>query len=80
MFNLNDITNESNEDHNKKWPYTPDHPNRMLIIRGSKSRKSIALLNLIKKQDDDNFMAKIYLYAKNLNEPIYQFLLRNVKI
>ena len=26
MFNLDDITNENNESHNKKWPYIPDHP------------------------------------------------------
>ena len=25
MFNLDDITNGNNEDHNKKWPYIP-HP------------------------------------------------------
>ena len=32
MFNLDNIKNENNEDHNKKWPYIPDHPYRMLII------------------------------------------------
>ena len=32
MFNLDDITNEHNEDHNKKWPYIPDHLYKMLII------------------------------------------------
>ena len=25
MFDLNDFMNENNEDHNKKWPYIPDH-------------------------------------------------------
>ena len=32
MFNLDDITNENNEEHNLKWPYIPDHSYRMLII------------------------------------------------
>ena len=32
MFNLDNITNENNKDHNKKWQYIPDHPYRILII------------------------------------------------
>ena len=32
MFNLDAITNENNKDQNKKCPYIPDHPYRMLII------------------------------------------------
>ena len=40
----------------------------MLIIGGSGSGKTNALLNLIKEQDSDNFTDKIYLYAKDLNE------------
>ena len=35
MFNLDDIANENNKDHNKKWPYIRDHPYRILIIEGS---------------------------------------------
>ena len=45
MFNLEDITNESNKDHNLKWPFIPDHPYRILIIGGSGSGKKNALLN-----------------------------------
>ena len=55
-----------NEEHNLKWPYTPDHPYRMLIIGGSGTGKTMALLNLIKEQDSDNLTGKIYLYAKDL--------------
>ena len=33
------------------------------------------MLNLIKEQDSDNPIDKIYLYAKDLNEPKYQFLI-----
>ena len=71
MFNLDDITNENNEKHNLKWPYIPDHPYRMLIIGGSGSGKTYALLNLLKEHDSDNLIDKIYLYAKDLNNPKY---------
>ena len=37
-------------EHNLKWPYIPDHSYRILIIRGSGSEKTNALLNLIDKQ------------------------------
>ena len=76
MFNLDDITNEHSEEHNLKWPNIPDHPYRMLIIGGSGSGKTNALLNLIKEQDSGNFIDKIYFYAKDLNEPKYQFLIK----
>ena len=39
MFNLDDITNENTEDHNKKWPYIPNYQYRMLIRRGCGSGK-----------------------------------------
>ena len=50
MFNLDDITNQSNKKHNKKWPYIPDHPYRILIIGGSGSGKRNALFNLVKNK------------------------------
>ena len=46
----------------------------MLIIGDSGSGKTNALLNLIKEQDSDKLIGKIYLYAEDLNEPKYQFL------
>ena len=76
MFNLDDTTNENNKDHNKKWPHIPDHPYRMLIIGGSGSGKTNALPNIIKEQDSDNLIDKIYLYAKDLSEPKYLFLIK----
>ena len=80
MFNLDDITNENNRDYNKKCPYVPDHSYRMLIIGGSGSGKTNVLLNLKNEQDNDNVIDNIYLYAKDLNEPKYQFLIKNVKM
>ena len=57
---------------NEKWPYIPDHP-RILIIGGSGSGKTNALLNLITQQDD---IDKIYLYTKDLSEPKYEFMIK----
>ena len=37
-------------EHNLKWPYIPDHPYRILILGGSGSGKTNALLNLIDNQ------------------------------
>ena len=68
------ITNENNKEHNEKWPCIPDHPCRILIIGGSGSGKTNALLNLINEQND---IDKIYLYAKDLSEPKYEYLIRN---
>ena len=76
MFNLDYITNENNKEHNSKWLYIPDHPYKILIIVCSGSRKTNALFNLIKQQDSDNLIDKIHLYAKDLNEPKYQFFIK----
>ena len=76
MINLDSITNENNKEHNEKWPYIPDHPYRILIIGGSGSGKTSTLLDLINKQVD---LDKIYLYAKDLNEPKYEYLIKNHK-
>ena len=46
MINLDNIVNDSNEKHNEKWQYIPNHPYRILIIGGSRSRKTNTLLNL----------------------------------
>ena len=73
MFNLDDITNEKNKEHNNKWPFIPNHPYRILIIGVSGPRKTNALLNLIKEQDD---IDKIYWNAKDLSEPKYEFLIK----
>ena len=73
MVHLDSITNENNKGHNKKWPYIPHHPYRILIIGGSGSAKTNALLNLINEQDN---IDKIYLYAKDFSEPKYEYLIK----
>ena len=72
MINFDDYVNENKTEHNKNWPYTPDHPYRILIIGGSGSGKTNALLNLIENQPD---IDKIYLYAKDPYEAKYQYLI-----
>ena len=76
MINLDGITNENNNEHNEKWPYIPDHPYRILIIGGFGSGKINTLLNLINEQND---IDKIYLYARDLNEPKYKILIKKCK-
>ena len=53
-------------------PYIPDCPYRVLIVGGSDSVKTNALLDLINNQPD---VDKIYLYAKDPYEARYQFLI-----
>ena len=69
MFNLDIITNKNKRDDDKNWPY------RMLIIGPSGSGKINALHNLIQKQNNSNPIDMIYLYAKDLREAKYQFLI-----
>ena len=64
MFNLDDITTKND---NKYWPY------RKLIIDPSGSGKTNYLLDSIQK---NIVIDKIYLYAKDLEEPKYQFLIK----
>ena len=64
MYNLDNRTTKND---NKDWPY------RKLIIGPSGSGKTSYLLNSIQK--DNNIIDKIYLYAKDLEEPNYQLLI-----
>ena len=50
-----------------------------MIICGSGSGKTKALVNLIKEQDNYELIDKIYLYAKDLSKPKYEFLIKKCK-
>ena len=73
MINVDNYVNENNKKHNDKWPYIPDHLYRILITGGSGSGKTNALINLINNQND---IDKIYLYARDLSEPKYEYLIK----
>ena len=66
MLNLDNIVSNKNENKNNNWPFL------MLIIGPSGSGKTSTLLHLI-----NNFypIDKIYLYAKDLAEPKYEYLI-----
>ena len=72
MINFDEVVNDTPITHNENWPYVPDFPYRILIVGGSGSGKTNALLNLISRQED---IDKIYLYVKDPYEPKYQFLI-----
>ena len=52
MMNFYDYTHENKTKHNSMWPYIPDHSYRILIIGGSGSGKTNALLNSVNNQPD----------------------------
>ena len=58
--------------HNPNWSYIPDHLYRTLIIGGSGSGETNALLNLINQQPD---IDKMYLCIRDPFELNYQLLI-----
>ena len=73
IINFDDYINENKTVHNKNWSYILDHPCRILIIGGSEFGKTNTLINLINEQND---IDKIYLCARDLNEPKYKYLIK----
>ena len=76
MINLDSITNKNNQNHNEKWPYIPHLPYRIIIIGCSGSGKTSALINVIYERKD---IDKMYLYARDLSEPKYKYLINKRK-
>ena len=66
MLNLDNIVSNKNENKNNDWPF------RMLIIGPSGSGKTNTLLHLINNLHP---IDKIYLYAKDIHEPKYKYLI-----
>ena len=53
------------KNHNPNWPQISDHTHRILIIRGSRSGKTNALLNLINhKLYTDKFIYILRIHMK----------------
>ena len=72
MINFDEYANENKKEYSLNWPCIPDHPYRILIIGGSETGKTNALLNLINNQQG---IDKIYLYVKDPYEDKYQYLI-----
>ena len=73
MIKFGDYTNERKKIYNLKWLYILDHPYRILIIRGSGSGETNALLNFLNNQLD---VDKMYWHAKDFYDAKYQFLIK----
>ena len=73
MVSFDDVIKEETKEHNPNWPKIPDCPYRIFIIGDSGSGKTNSSFNRINHQPD---IDKIYLYAKDLNEAKYQFLIK----
>ena len=65
MLNLDEIAGNKQKQDN--WPF------RMLIIGPSGSGKTSLLINITQKLNDTDSIDKIYLYAKDLSEPKYEY-------
>ena len=72
MINFDDVIKENIKEHNPNSLQIPDHPYKILVIRGSGSGKINSLFNLINHQPD---IDEVYLYVKDPYEPKYQFLI-----
>ena len=66
MLNLDKIVNKNNKSEDEEWPF------RMLIIGPSGSGETNTLLHLINNLHP---IDKIYLYAKDIAEPKYEYLI-----
>ena len=66
MLNPDNIVSNKNENKNNNWPF------RMLIIGPSGSGKTNTLLHIISNLHP---IDKIYLYAKDIHEPKYEYLI-----
>ena len=75
MLNLDNIVSNKNENKDTTWLSSSERNNwpfRMLIIEPSGSGKTNTLLHLINNLHP---IDKIYLYAKDINEPKYEYLI-----
>ena len=73
MLNLDNIVSKKNENKDNNWPF------RMLIIGPSGSGRTNTLLHLIQNLNETTPVDKIYLHAKDLTGPKYEFLINNRK-
>ena len=72
-MNIDNYVHENKAEHNEKWPYIPDERYTVIRIGSSGSRKTNALINLINEEND---IGKIYLFAWDLSQPKYEYLIK----
>ena len=72
MLNLDKIVNKNNKNESRANAEIEEWPFRMLIIGPSGLSKTSTLLHLINNLHP---IDKIYLYAKDLAEPKYEYLI-----
>jgi len=71
IINLSELTDVDGKKHIDKNAFAPKFPFRYLICGTSSSGKTNMTVNLILKYIHFD---KLYIYAKNLDQPIYRFL------
>ena len=76
MFNFDYITKEDIKEHNPNWSEILDHQYRILIVGGSGTGKTNALLNFM---NNESGIDKMYLYAKDPCEAEYQLLIKKTE-
>ena len=71
IINFDLVTKEINVEQNPKFQYIPDYPYRILVNRSYRSGKINTLFMFTANE-------KINLYAKDLNEPKCQLLIKKM--
>ena len=74
MINFDDVVKTNIKEHNLNWAQIRNHQYRILLIGGTRSRKTNALFNMINHK---LYTDKIHFYEKNPYEAKYQVLINN---
>lgn len=78
MINFHELTQDNTQKDNPHWMQIPGHSYRMLIVGVSEQVKTYALHNLM-HQENEVIIGKIFLHAKILKCPKYEFLINSHK-
>lgn len=79
MINFHELTQENTQKDNPDWMQIPGHSYRMVIVGVSEQVKTYALHNLMHHQENEVIIGKIFLHAKVLKCPKYEFLINSHK-
>ena len=73
MFNLDDFRNKNSKEHNLHWPYIPGNLYAILIIGGRGPGKANPLLHLIKEEDKNILIKKLFVSKRFTSTKISVF-------